>query len=88
MPACDSAEPPPSANVHPAVWFVQILPFGALGAFVGVGLTFLATAHGLRSITEGALLNGARLLSHWKKWIWVPIVDITLTPRRWHVRLR
>jgi hypothetical protein len=63
---------------------VLILPFGALGGFVGVGLTFLATTHGL-SITEGALLNGAQLLSQWMKWIWAPIVDITLTPRRWHV---
>ena len=84
MPASDSAEPPRSASVHPAVWFVLILPFGALGGFVGVGLTFLATTHGL-SITEGALLNGAQLLSQWMKWIWAPIVDITLTPRRWHL---
>ena len=84
MPASDSAEPPRSASVHPAVWFVLILPFGALGGFVGVGLTFLATTHGL-SITEGALLNGAQLLSQWMKWIWAPLVDITLTPRRWHL---
>ncbi len=79
-----AADPHRAASVHPVVWFVLILPFGALGGFVGVGLTFLATKHGL-SITEGALLNGAQLLSQWLKWMWAPLVDITLTPRRWHV---
>ena len=75
---------PQRAAVHPVVWFVLILPFGALSGFVGVGLTFLATKHGL-SIAEGALLNGAQLLSQWLKWLWAPIVDVLLTPRRWHV---
>lgn len=77
---CPASRP----GVHPAVWCVLILPFGALSGFVGVGLTFLATKSGL-SIAEGALLNGAQLLSQWLKWLWAPLVDITLTPRRWHV---
>ena len=70
--------PPP----HPAVWMVLIVPFGAAGGFVTVGLTFLATRHGL-SITEGALLGGASLAAQWLRWLWAPAVDITLTPRRW-----
>src|SRR5258708_14359273 len=69
---------------HPFVWTVLYLPFGALGGFVGVALTFLATQHGL-SISEGALLNGAQLLTQWLKWIWAPLVDITLSPRKWYV---
>ena len=69
---------------HPVVWTILYLPFGALGGFVSVALTFLATRHGL-SISEGALLNGAQYLTQWLKWIWAPIVDITLTPRRWYV---
>lgn len=79
--------PSPTAadlRVHPATWFVLILPFGMLSGFVGVGLTFLATKSGL-NIAEGALLNGAQLLSQWLKWTWAPLVDITLSPRRWHV---
>ena len=72
------------ATVHPAAWFVLTLPFGALGGFVGVGLTFLATRHGL-SITEGALLGGASLLSQWLKWLWAPLVDVSLTPKRWYI---
>jgi len=69
---------------HPVVWTVLYLPFGALSGFVTVALTFLATKHGL-SISEGALLNGANLLSQWFKWLWAPIVDVTLSPRRWYV---
>lgn len=69
---------------HPVVWTILYLPFGALSGFVTVALTFLATEHGL-SISEGALLNGAQMLTQWLKWLWAPIVDITLTPRRWYV---
>jgi MFS family permease len=63
---------------------VLYLPFGALGGFVQVALTFLATKHGL-SITEGALLNGANMGTQWLKWLWAPAVDVTLSPRKWYV---
>jgi PAT family beta-lactamase induction signal transducer AmpG len=69
---------------HPIVWTVLYLPFGALGGFVSVALTFLATQHGL-SISEGALLGGAQLLTQWLKWVWAPLVDVTLSPRKWYV---
>jgi PAT family beta-lactamase induction signal transducer AmpG len=68
---------------HPVVWTVLYLPFGALSGFVGVALTYLATQHGL-SIAEGALLNGAQLLTQWLKWLWAPLVDISLSPRKWY----
>jgi len=68
---------------HPVVWTVLYLPFGALGGFVSLALTFLATRHGL-SISEGALLNGAQLLTQWLKWLWAPLVDATLSPRKWY----
>ena len=69
---------------HPVVYTILYFPFGALGGFIGVALTFLATRHGL-SITEGAFLNGASLMMNWLKWIWAPLVDTTLTPKKWYV---
>jgi PAT family beta-lactamase induction signal transducer AmpG len=75
---------PVSRAPHPVVWMVLYLPFGALGGFVSVALTFLATQRGL-SISEGALLNGAQLLTQWLKWLWAPLVDVTLSPRQWYV---
>lgn len=76
----------PSASTsapHPVLWTILYLPFGALSGFIAVGLTFFATRNGL-SIAEGSLLVGAGLLSQWLKWLWAPIVDITLTPKRWY----
>ncbi len=69
---------------HPVVWTILYVPFGALGGFVSIALTFLATEHGL-SITEGSLFNGAQFLMSWLKWIWAPAVDVTLTPKRWYM---
>jgi len=69
---------------HPAVWTLLYLPFGALGGFVTVAMTFEATKHGL-TVGEGALLNGAQMLTAWMKWAWAPIVDITLTAKTWYV---
>lgn len=69
---------------HPFVWTVLYLPFGALSGFVTVPLTYHATQNGL-SISEGALLTGAQLVSQWLKWTWAPAVDVTATPKRWYV---
>jgi MFS family permease len=63
---------------------VLYVPFGALGGFITVALTFLATRHGL-SITEGSFLGGAQMVSQWLKWIWAPAVDVSLSPKRWYV---
>jgi MFS family permease len=68
---------------HPSVWLLLYLPFGALSGFVSVALTFVATGRGL-SITEGALLTGAQMVVQWLKWVWAPLVDVTLTPKRWY----
>ena len=73
-----------SVSPHPFVWTVLYLPFGALSGFVTVALTFLATQHGL-SISEGALLSGAQMLTAWLKWLWAPVVDVTLSPAKWYL---
>ena len=64
------------------MWTILYLPFGALSGFVTVALTFLATKNGL-SISEGALLNGANMLTQWLKWLWAPIVDVTMAAGAW-----
>lgn len=69
---------------HPIIWLILYIPFGALGGFVSVALTFLATQNGL-SITEGSLIIGSQLLISWLKWLWAPMVDITFSPKKWYV---
>ena len=66
------------------VWTILYIPFGELGGFVSVALTFLATRQGM-SITEGSLLIGAQMLTSWLKWLWAPLVDTTLSPKRWYL---
>jgi len=75
-----SAARPP----HPSVYTVLYFPFGALGGFITVALTFLATRSGL-SITEGSFLGAAQLVTAWLKWLWAPLVDTTLNPKAWYV---
>jgi MFS family permease len=69
---------------YPVVWALLALPFGVTNGFVGVALTFVATQHGL-SITQGAVLHGAKVMVSWLKWAWAPLVDTTLSPRRWYL---
>ncbi|MEQ1503356.1 MAG: MFS transporter [Myxococcota bacterium] len=66
------------------MWSVLYLPFGAMSGFVSVALVFLSSQNGL-SVTEGSFLNGANLVSQWLKWTWAPVIDVTLTPKRWYV---
>ena len=73
-----------SKSPHPVVWLILYIPFGALGGFVSVALTFLATKNGL-SITEGSLIIGSQLLISWLKWLWAPLVDISLSPKKWYI---
>ena len=68
---------------HPVIYTILYFPFGALGGFIGVALTFLGTRHGL-SITDSAFLGAASMMMNWLKWIWAPLVDTTLTPKRWY----
>lgn len=70
-------------SFHPALYAVLYFPFGALGGFVTVAMTFLATKHGL-TITEGALFGAVQLCISWLKWSWAPLVDVTLDPKRWY----
>jgi MFS family permease len=81
MGASRSREP---AIPHPIVWMILYLPFGAVYGFGGVALTNIASQRGI-SISETTLIVASAMLISWLKWLWAPVVDITLTPRRWYV---
>ena len=69
---------------HPSLWMILYLPFGALGGYVAVALTFMATKSGL-SISEASLLIASQMLINWLKWLWAPAVDMSLSPKRWYL---
>lgn len=80
MSGVPAAKPRP----WPIVWTLLYLPFGGLGGFVGVAMTFEASKHGI-SVSDAQLLNASQLLTSWMKWAWAPVVDVSLTPKIWYV---
>jgi hypothetical protein len=84
MPVGHDMTAAPHRVPHPLAYTLLYIPFGALSGFVGVALTFMASAGGI-SVVDTALLNGANLLTTWLKWTWAPLVDVTLSPKKWYV---
>jgi PAT family beta-lactamase induction signal transducer AmpG len=81
MRAASQREP---GNPHPVIWTILYLPFGALYGFGSVALTNLASQRGI-SISQAALIIASGLMISWLKWLWAPVVDISLTPRAWYL---
>ncbi|MEN9785335.1 MAG: hypothetical protein RLZZ299_599 [Pseudomonadota bacterium] len=76
--------PAPPRPVHPIAWTFLILPFGVLGGFAGVVLSFMATRRGL-TVEQGASLVAIGMLPHTWKFLWGPVADLTLSRRHWYV---
>jgi MFS family permease len=69
---------------HPVIWTILYLPFGALYGYGAVALTNVASTRGI-PISEATLIIASGMVMNWLKWLWAPVVDITLSPRRWYV---
>ncbi|MES2641410.1 MAG: MFS transporter [Myxococcota bacterium] len=69
---------------HPFLFTLLIIPFGAVGGFVGVVLAFLATKRGL-TVEEGASLIAIGMLPHAWKFFWAPVADMTFSRKGWYV---
>ncbi len=69
---------------HPFAFTLLIVPFGAVSGYVSVAMAFLATQFGL-DVTDAAVLIATGMLPHVWKFFWAPIVDTTLTRKRWYL---
>ena len=69
---------------HPAVFLFLFLPFGAIPGYVTVTLAFLLADSGVGMETVAGLVALAVLPHTWKV-LWAPVVDTTLSTRRWYV---
>ena len=83
MSPADATAPTPRAP-HPFVYTVLIVPFGAISGYVTVAMAFLATQFQL-TVEDGAQLIAAGMVPHVWKFFWAPIVDTTLTRKRWYL---
>jgi MFS transporter, PAT family, beta-lactamase induction signal transducer AmpG len=71
-------------NVHPGVFMVLISPFGVVFGFVSVTLAYMFSKAGI-SLDEVAALVAASLLPNILKFLWAPLVDTTLSNKKWYL---
>lgn len=69
---------------HPILWLVLYLPYGVASGYVTVTLAWLLTHNGA-SVAAVATLASLGLAPNTWKVLWSPIVDTTLTAKRWFV---
>ncbi len=71
-------------HTHPLVFLLLIVPFGAASGFLGVTVVYLLGKAGVDPLTI-AVLTGLSFLPHTFKFLYAPLVDLTLTRKRWFV---
>lgn len=69
---------------HPIVFLVLYLPFGIFPGYLTVTLAYLFSKNGV-PVAEIAGLAAVNLLPQVLKVIWAPIVDATLSLKKWYV---
>ena len=74
----------PHKPAHPLVFLILILPFGVVGGFVTVTFAYLYNKAGVSDVAIAALI-GSSLLPNVIKFLWAPLVDITLSLKKWYV---
>jgi PAT family beta-lactamase induction signal transducer AmpG len=70
--------------VHPSVFTLLILPFGIMTGYVTITLAYLFAQEGI-SVEKIAALVGATLLPNILRFIWAPLVDSTLSLKKWYL---
>lgn len=79
----DASAPTPHRRVHPAVWMVLFLPFGATSGFASVTIGYLAKQQGIGDAAIAGLV-AINTLPHTFKFFWAPLPDTTFTRRGWY----
>ncbi len=72
----------PEPKAHPVLFLILFLPLGITNGYVVVTLGYLLAQHGV-SVADIAALAALSLLPQTWKVIWAPLVDTTMTIKRW-----
>ncbi len=78
-----STEQLPHKPVHPFLLTILILPMGVSLGFVSVTLGYLLSQAGV-SVDKIAALIATSFVPHIFKFIWAPLVDTTLSFKKWY----
>jgi PAT family beta-lactamase induction signal transducer AmpG len=74
----------PRHAVHPFLFLVLFVPFGAVPGFLTVALAYELSRKGI-STSDIAVVVGLSYVSLILKWLWAPLVDTLLTRKIWYV---
>jgi MFS transporter, PAT family, beta-lactamase induction signal transducer AmpG len=70
--------------VHPSVFTLLMIPFGIMTGYVTVALAYLFAKEGI-SVEKIAALVAAILLPQIFRFIWAPLIDTTLSLKKWYL---
>src|SRR5438128_7904339 len=71
-------------TTRPATFFFLLLPYGISTGFVSITLPFFLTRAGFSVATAASIVALGVSANVWL-FCWGPVVDLTLTPRRWYL---
>ncbi len=71
-------------HVHPSIFMFLYLPFGVLSGYVTVTLGYLLTNAGI-PLVQVAPIVSIGLLPNILKFLWAPLIDTTLTVKKWYL---
>lgn len=73
-----------SRPVHPWLFMVLVTPFGVVSGYIGVTLAYQLRQVGVPVAAVAAMVALSVLPNTWK-FFWAPVIDLTLTQKKWHV---
>jgi MFS transporter, PAT family, beta-lactamase induction signal transducer AmpG len=71
-------------STKPFTFFFLLLPYGISTGFVSITLPFFLTRAGFSVATAASIVALGVSANVWL-FLWGPVVDLTLTPRRWYI---
>jgi PAT family beta-lactamase induction signal transducer AmpG len=73
-----------SSRSHPVVFLFLFLPWGILTGYLGVTVSYLLAQAGMSAEQIAGLIALGFIPQTWK-FLWAPLVDTTLSQRKWYV---
>ena len=73
----------PKEPGHPSIFMLLFLPFGIMSGYVSVTIGYLLTKAGI-PLEQVAPLVAITLVPNIFKFLWAPLVDTTLTVKKWY----
>ena len=71
-------------KIHPSVFMFLFLPFGVFNGYISVTIGFLLTEAGIPLVQVAPIIS-VSFLPNIFKFLWAPLIDTTLTVKKWYV---